>query len=417
MKDQGVSSTSMPLLIRDIPMKSVREYLIQLIGRFSDDDTGFLKEVDRLIKSAGNDVYPVLLNLFTQLEFSEGEAKMVWEDILRHHYKLNSLVGRQVKLLTSLCDYLLSVKKSFKNPTVVELKLFEEANHHSKCDPMTGLFNRNYFTEALSSEISRSKRQQTEFSLIFLDLDNFKKVNDQYGHLTGDTVLTRISRLIQKEKRAEDTAARFGGEEMIVLLPGTNKMNALVKADRIREKIEEQEFEYEGHRFRVTVSGGVASYPLDAQSGQELIECSDKAMYRAKAGGKNRIELYSQDKRQYMRIDFSGPIKVQPLGHRTTSLNQFKVQSKDLSLTGMLFESNENLELGTRIQLSVPLDNPKRPMIVIGTVIRLEKIDSFKYDVGISFVQMELDERNEIHNFFAKSQPAGLPQFNKAQSG
>lgn len=342
---------------------------------------------------------------------------MVWEDILRHHYKLNALVGRQVKLLTSMCDYLMSVKKSFKNPTVVELKLFEETNHHSKCDPMTGLFNRNYFTEALSSEISRSKRQQTEFSLIFLDLDNFKKINDQYGHLTGDTVLTRFSRLIKNEKRAEDTAARFGGEEMIILLPGTNKMNALVKADRIRQKIEEQKFEYEGHRFRVTVSGGIASYPLDAQLGQELIECSDKAMYRAKAGGKNRIELYSQDKRQYMRIDFSGPIKVQPLGHRTTPLNQFKVQSKDLSLTGMLFETNESLELGTRVQLSVPLDNPERPMIIIGTVIRLEKLDSFKYDVGISFVQMDLDDRNDIHNFFSKNQAAGLAQFNKAKNG
>lgn len=397
-------------------MKTVREFLIQLIGRFSEDDTGFLKEVDRLIKSAGNEVYPVLLNLFTQLEFSEQEAKIVWEDILRHHYKLNSVVGRQVKLLTSMCDYLLSVKKSLKNPTVVELKLFEEANHHSKCDPMTGLFNRSYFTEALSGEISRSKRQHTEFSLIFLDLDNFKKINDHFGHLTGDTVLTRISSLIQKEKRAEDTAARFGGEEMIILLPETNKMNALVKADRIRQKIEEQEFEYEGKKFNVTVSGGIASFPLDAQTSQELIECSDKAMYRAKAGGKNRIELYSQDKRQYMRIDFSGPIKVQPLGHRTTSLNQFKVQSKDLSLTGMLFETNEDLEIGTRVQLAVPLDRPDRPMIVIGTVVRLEKVDSFKYDVGISFVQMDLDDRNEIHSFFAKNQPGGLPHFKNAQN-
>ncbi len=405
----------MPLLIRDIPMKTIREYLVHLIGRFSEDDDGFLNEVDRLIKSKGDDVYPVLLNLFTQLEFTGDEAKMVWDDILRHHYKLNSLVGRQVKLLTSLCDYLLSVKKSFKNPTMVELKLFEEASHHSKCDAMTGLFNRTYFTEALSGEISRSKRQNTEFSLIFLDLDNFKKVNDLYGHLTGDTVLTSISGMIQKEKRAEDTAARFGGEEMIILLPGTNKMNAMIKADRIREKIEELEFEYEGKRFKVTVSGGVATYPLDAQTGQDMIECSDKAMYRAKASGKNCIELYSQDKRQFMRIDFSGPVKVQPLGHRTTSLSQFKVKSKDLSLAGMLFETHQSLELGTRVQLAVPLNKPEHPMIVIGTVVRLEKLDSFKYDVGISFVQMDLDERNEIHKFFAKNQPAGSPQFKQIQ--
>lgn len=160
---------------------------------------------------------------------------MVWEDILQHHYKLNSMVGRQVKLLTSMCDYLLSVK-IIKESNSRWTQAFEETNHHSKCDPMTGLYNRSYFTEALSGEISRSK-DNTRNSAWFFLISTTLKINDQYGHLTGDTVLTRISSLIQKEKRAEDTAARFGGEEMIILLPETNKMNALIKADRIRQKL------------------------------------------------------------------------------------------------------------------------------------------------------------------------------------
>lgn len=398
-------------------MQTLRETLIQLINRFSEDDVTFLKEVEKLIQREGSEVYTVLLNLFTQLEFSDSEAKMVWEDILSHYREMNTALGRPVKLLTVICDYFLSVRKSFKSPTVVELKLFEEASHHSKCDPLTGLFNRAYFKDALSSEISRSKRQGTEFSLIFLDLDNFKSINDQYGHLTGDTVLVRLCDLIQKEKRAEDTAARFGGEEMIILLPGTGKMNALVKADRIRQKIEEQDFESDGQRFQVTVSGGIASYPLDSLSGQDLIECADKAMYRAKAGGKNRIELYSLDKRQFIRIDFNGPVTVQPLGHPAPLLNQFRVQSKDISMTGMLFETDQNLEIGTRVQLAVPLNNPNRPMLVIGTVVRLEKIDDSSYDVGISFVQMDLDDRNEIHKFFTERKLRQQTEFKKVQGG
>jgi len=204
-----------------VAMEPLRNSVIQKINQFNEDDEGFLNAVDRLVAAEGDPVFPVLLNVLTQLEFSDGEAKEIWDDLLRHRKDMSVTLGRPVKLVTAVCDYFLTVRKSFQNPKVVELKLFEDAHHNSKCDPMTGLYNRGYFSDALSGEISRSKRQNTEFSLIFMDLDNFKNVNDQYGHMAGDLVLNRIADMIQTEKRTEDIAARYGGEELVLLLPGT----------------------------------------------------------------------------------------------------------------------------------------------------------------------------------------------------
>ncbi|MCA9484742.1 MAG: diguanylate cyclase [Nitrospina sp.] len=384
-------------------MQILRDSLIQIVSQHSEDDEALLKEVECLVQSKGERVLPILLHLFTHLEFDDRESKQIWEDILQNHRNLNSTLGREVKLITSICDYFLSIRKSFTNPKVVELQLFEEANHNSKCDIMTGLHNRGYFTDALTGEVSRSKRQHSEFSLIFFDLDNFKAVNDQYGHLAGDMVLTRLAGMVKKEKRMEDTAARFGGEEILLLLAGTNKVNALVKADRIRQRIEALQFNYKGNKFHVTVSGGIASFPTDGQTGKDLIDAADRAMYRAKSAGKNQIALFSQDKRQYMRVDFHGPVKVQRLG-KTKPVTAFKARSKDLSMAGMLFETDKKLEIGSRVQLEVPLNHPKNPLIIVGTVVRLETLDHKKWDAGISFLQMEVDHRNAIHSFFSQFQ-------------
>lgn len=388
-------------------MQTLRDSLIQIVSQHGEDDEALLKEVELLVQSKGESVLPILLHLFTHLDFDAKESKQIWEDILQNHRNLNSTLGREVKLLTSICDYFLSIRKSFTNPKVVELQLFEEANHNSKCDTMTGLYNRGYFTDALTGEVSRSKRQHAEFSLIFFDLDNFKAVNDQYGHLAGDMVLTRLAEMVKKEKRTEDTAARFGGEEILLLLAGTNKVNALVKADRIRQRIEALQFNYKGNKFHVTVSGGIASFPTDAQTGKDLIDAADRAMYRAKSAGKNQIALFSQDKRQYMRIDFQGPVKVQRLG-KTKPVTAFKARSKDLSMAGMLFETDKKLEIGSRVQLEVSLNHSKTPLIIVGTVVRLETLDHKKWDAGISFLQMEVDHRNAIHSFFAQFQTEPL---------
>jgi len=375
----------------------LRESIIGFMKSHGEDEEQFLQELKRIARSEGDLIFPVLLNIFTQLEFDQSEAKEIWEGILKHRSEMSDSFKRQVNILTAICDYFLTIKKSFNYPKVVELKVFEEANHFSKCDSLTGLYNRGYFEDSLSGEISRARRYDTEFSILFLDLDDFKSVNDTMGHLAGDFVLKKVSSLIINEKREEDVVARYGGEELVVILPETNKVNTIIKAERIRKKIQDMSLVFDGKKIKISVSGGIATFPQDAVEANKLIHCADKALYRAKGEGKNRICLYSIDKRQYVRIDFAGKIKVQPLG-KWVGQSQMFAKGKDVSLSGILFESENPMEIGTKIQLEVPIPTKDNPIILVGTVARVEVFEDH-YDIGVSFVQLQGVDRRELTSF------------------
>jgi len=375
----------------------LRESIIGFMKNHGEDEEMFLKELEQIAKSEGDMIFPVLLNVFTQLDFSQDEAKDIWEGILKHRKEMSDSFKRQVNILTAICDYFLTIKKSFNYPKVVELKVFEEANHFSKCDSLTGLYNRGYFEDSLSGEISRARRYDTEFSILLLDLDDFKSVNDTMGHLAGDFVLKKVSNLIINEKREEDVVARYGGEELVVILPETNKVNTIIKAERIRKKIQDMSLLFDGKKFKISVSGGIATFPQDAVEANKLIQCADQALYRAKGEGKNRICLFSIDKRQYVRIDFAGKIKVQPLG-KWVSQSQTFAKSRDLSLSGIMFESENPMAIGTKIQLEVPVPTKDNPIILVGTVARVEVFENH-YDIGVSFVQLQGVDRRELSSF------------------
>ena len=375
----------------------LRESIIEFMSNHGQDEEKFLEELELIAEAEGDLIFPVLLNVFTQLDFSKDEAKEIWSGILKHRKEMSDSFKRQVNLLTAICDYFLTIKKSFNYPKVVELKVFEEAHHFSKCDSLTGLYNRGYFEESLSGEISRARRYDTEFSILFMDLDDFKSVNDTMGHLAGDFVLKKVANLMLKEKREEDIIARYGGEELVVILPETNKVNTIIKAERIRRKIQDMPLVFDGKDIKVTVSCGVATFPQDAQESNKLIHCADQALYRAKSEGKNRVCLYSSDKRQYVRVDFAGQVKVQPLG-KWVGQSQTFAQSKDLSLSGILFESDSPMDIGTKIQLEVPIPSADNPIILVGTVARVEVFETC-YDIGVSFVQLQGADRRELSSF------------------
>jgi len=222
-------------------------------------------------------------------------------------------------------------------------------------------------------------------------------VSDTMGHLAGDYVLKKVANLIIKEKREEDVVARYGGEELVIILPETNKVNTIIKAERIRKKIQDMSLIFDGKKIQVSVSGGIATFPQDATEANKLIQCADQALYRAKAEGKNQICLYSIDKRQYVRVDFAGEVKVQPLG-RWVGQNQVFGRGKDLSLSGILFQSENPMELGTKIQLQVPIPTKDNPIILVGTVVHVEIFENY-YDIGVSFVQLQGVDRRELSSF------------------
>jgi diguanylate cyclase (GGDEF)-like protein len=159
-------------------------------------------------------------------------------------------------------------------------------------DGLTKAFNKKYFLDRLETEIAYAKRHNAHLSLVMFDVDLFKRVNDTYGHLAGDFVLTRLAKVASATCRTEDVFARYGGEEFGILCRGVALANAGVLAERLRSTVEATVFEHEGHRLPVTISAGVAAHPeIPIDTGPQLIAAADAALYEAKRGGRNRVLL------------------------------------------------------------------------------------------------------------------------------
>jgi two-component system, cell cycle response regulator len=159
-------------------------------------------------------------------------------------------------------------------------------------DGLTKLFNKRYFLERLDSELKFAIRHKSSVSLLVLDLDHFKQINDTRGHLAGDAVLARLSEVVVKAVRNEDVVARFGGEELVIILRAISLEGALQMAERLRKLIEQTQIPFDGMDIRATVSIGAAGYPSSpVTTPAQLVEAAGPALYRAKHGGRNRVSL------------------------------------------------------------------------------------------------------------------------------
>ena len=165
--------------------------------------------------------------------------------------------------------------------------LSEKLGKMAYTDSLTHIYNRLHFAHFLDAEIDKVKRYGSSFSIIFFDLDNFKDVNDKYGHLVGDDVLEKVTEVVAKANRSADIFARYGGEEFIILAPETDLSGASIHAERLRNAIERYEFPTAGH---ITSSFGVAEFNAEKDNVETILERADKALYLAKEFGRNRVE-------------------------------------------------------------------------------------------------------------------------------
>lgn len=157
-------------------------------------------------------------------------------------------------------------------------------------DGLTGAFNKRYLVDRLTTELAFAQRHKTPLSLIMLDVDHFKRVNDTFGHPAGDEVLAKVAAVVHATIRTEDVFARYGGEEFVVLCRSVEMQNAAVLAERLRARVESMIVEHEGERIAVTVSLGVTGLPeIMAQTPEQLVSAVDEALYEAKRGGRNRV--------------------------------------------------------------------------------------------------------------------------------
>lgn len=172
----------------------------------------------------------------------------------------------------------------------------EELYNNANRDFLTGVYNKKYFLDRLGIELSYSKRHTTPLSLIFFDIDHFKKINDKYGHLAGDYILKEMVSKIKSEKRQEDLLARYGGEEFVLLLRDCTAQQALIIAENMRKSIKSHKFKFEKKQMKVTISVGIAVWmDQNFKSMDEFIAAADKELYKAKNAGRDQTSCSQLD--------------------------------------------------------------------------------------------------------------------------
>jgi diguanylate cyclase (GGDEF)-like protein len=243
-------------------------------------------------KSRGLVFFSDLLYSITHHHFPPEHASDLWTEVLRHKLKLSRILRRNVRIAVAALDYLSNVTDNLKSTTLVSEAFVEEVVGQSLCDGLTGLFNHTFFCQQIDLEVRRFVRYGALSSLVLVDIDDFKAVNDTHGHLAGDRILAAMGRSFMRVARDSDICCRYGGEGFAVILPLTDVNEAGVIANRLRMEL----VQHLPGGGTVTVSIGVASCGKTTETYRDLVKKADAVLYQAKKGGKNRVVVAADGK-------------------------------------------------------------------------------------------------------------------------
>ena len=252
------------------------------------------KVLEQLRKDQGEALYANLLYALTRRTFPDRQARQLWQDILTHRATLKTTLQRDVGIVVAAHDYLTNITRLLRNVCLIEEDKLARLASVATRDGLTGLVDQATFKLQLKEELERVKRYGGQVSLVMLDLDHFKKVNDKFGHAEGDIVLEQTADIIREEIRALDIAARYGGEEFAIILPETDPKAAAALAERLRKAVENH---FAGNAYKVTTSAGVATFIENtADDAETFAKRADDALYAAKKAGRNQVCVASASK-------------------------------------------------------------------------------------------------------------------------
>lgn len=238
--------------------------------------------------------------LFTDPEFSTlNNYTQMYALLLSHKDSAKGTLSYFLEDDSDVPSYLktdVSLIAQAQTAALNNIGMYERVEELSNADGLTGLYNRRFFQENIERMASESARSKRTLSLIMLDIDFFKKVNDTYGHKAGDDVIKFLARTLRNNTRKVDIVARYGGEEFVILMPDTTKDGAYSVAEKIREIIRNALVITDEHQIKITSSFGISSFPDTAQSFDDLIKTADEALYFSKQNGRNRVTIFSGGK-------------------------------------------------------------------------------------------------------------------------
>lgn len=288
--------------------------------------------------------HALLLHSLCDMDFSEQEGKEYVDEVLRNKTSIESKLGRHISFQVALLDHIMNNGHRMLCPKIVDLKTFEEQTTLIMVDPLTGLYNRRYADSILSRELDRAKRFNLQLSILFTDIDNFKQVNDNFGHGTGDAILKEFGGILQESLRTHDVAARYGGEEFVIIMPETAESGAKIYGERFLERCRTHAFPKD---LKITFSGGISAYPSHGDSPESIMEQADIGLYYSKAKGKNQITILEHKKRNAVR--YPTEINMQYFCDQLRG----RAKTKDLSISGVSFITQAPLQVGETLDLTL----------------------------------------------------------------
>jgi len=268
--------------------------LLEILGKDRHlDSPEALQKIISALSCSDDNLYVELLFQLTWRRFPLEEAVRIWAAITEHKKELEETLEREVGFRVAALDYLFSVEKILQGPRLVARAEFESILTFVNIDEVTGVHSRRYFNERLGEELGRARRYSHPLSMLIIDLDNFKQVNDRCGHVEGDSVLRKVGRMLMDTTRQADVVCRFGGDEFAVLLPETGSEDAGRTAERIRLAVADISIPGEDEPGNVTLSIGCAAFPESCDEAEEMLALADQMCLDVKRAGKNGVRIAS----------------------------------------------------------------------------------------------------------------------------
>jgi diguanylate cyclase (GGDEF)-like protein len=386
------------------PNSELASRTLALLEQPSLGISGWRERVLDLEDEFGAEVYPHLIFLLTNLLFPPSSAQAHWERALGTWEEMNASIREGVDLRVALLHYFLEVQRKLQNPTIVEIRILQSVRDRVVRDELTQLYNYRYFRERLQQEARRCQRFNLSLSLLVVDVDDFKSVNDRWGHEQGNQALKQLAQVLKESVREVDVVTRYGGEEFAIVLPATMKSGALVAAEKIRSLVEQTPFHFgeAAPSENLTVSVGLATIPIDAAEPEEVIRKADRALYKAKSVGKNRVEAFSNDRREFTRFPVS-------LGGRLQLMDKgiLPINILNLSQGGFLVSVPQVLSPGCVLQLEMDCPPEDRLSCVAKAVWASELKPGYR--VGLKALHFEPRPLYQFRKYLATLEDCAFP--------
>ena len=252
------------------------------------EDTEIFTFIINSLKHETDTPYAILTQAILHYPLNETEAETVWRAILDNKSQMELLLKRNISIKTALVDYF-TRERTYEKITIFIKDNMINAFDTAMRDSLTGLYSHAVIHAELEKEFQSSRRYNVDLSVVFIDIDDFKRYNDSYGHIAGDRILRLVALTLQDNLRNTDKIGRYGGEEFLIVLPHTNRENAKKIALKLLHSIQNSTLGNSTIPQGVTVSIGISELSETMQDGHDLIKEADINMYRAKKEGKNRI--------------------------------------------------------------------------------------------------------------------------------